>query len=150
VIEIHPHPNNPCFLSFSLQHVIQERPADHEMITNPNTTSFPVDWQSVAHAQMQATAEHMANSQDVGRVQISPMVYEKAHSSDTPRFFAWNGVVEEEVEKRKLTFENSHSEYRDLYDEKKTYQKVTLGSLIRQPYSQHNINNSVCLIDCHL
>lgn len=114
---------------FIHQHVNHAGPLDHDIITNPNTTSFPADWQSVAHAQMQATAEQMASSKDLGRAPISPVVYARAHSSDTPRFFAWKGMVDEDDEqvrtKKHLTFENSHSEYRDLYNLKEPMQRVS-------------------------
>lgn len=116
------------YMSSILQHVVHHGPLDHEMINNPNTKCFSANWQSVAHAQMQATAEEMASSQDIGRVQISPMVYARARANETPRFFAWNGgvVEEDEVLKKQLTFkDNSHSEYRDLYDLKTPVQRVS-------------------------
>lgn len=112
------------FVCFFFQHVPNHGPADHDMITDLNTASLVKNWQSVAHAQMQASAAQIAmanNRQDVN----PPMVIRNAHASDTPRFFAWSEAAEGlEVEKKVLTFDNAHSEYRDCYVKKQPLQRV--------------------------
>lgn len=91
------------------------------MISNPNTTSVVANWQSVAHAEMQETAFQM----DQNPVDVSPVARAHGHASDAPRFFAWSKAAEgREVEKKVLTFDHVHSEYRDCYVGKQPYQQV--------------------------
>ena len=101
-----------------MQHVPHYAPTDHEIIANPNTTSFPCNWQSVTQAEMQSTAELLAHSQNVDKDDDFSLI--KAHTSTTPLFFAWSGATPVDIEKKVLTYENAHSEYRDCYNKKVT------------------------------
>lgn len=96
------------------EHVPHHEPLSHPLLYDPNTALKPSEWQSVAKEEMLAAAQLYTHRV---RGSISPDVYERERSNNTPRFFAWGGEDEAdtEIEKRVLKYENAHSEYRDSY-----------------------------------